>query len=76
MSYETKTVWGCGEDNDGWYAGPPGEQIFFNLSEAEATLAAAYVNASRLNARIAELEKLVADVDDLRTKSLGYTKHD
>jgi hypothetical protein len=39
------TIWGYGEDNDGWYVGPPGEQIGYAISESDAKRIAACVNA-------------------------------
>ena len=37
--------WEYGEDNDGWYVGPPGEQICYACSESNAVRIVACVNA-------------------------------
>lgn len=38
--------WECGEDNDGWYVGPPGEQRAWAASEHDALMIAFCMNAS------------------------------
>jgi hypothetical protein len=39
------TIWGYGEDIDGWYVCPPGEKIGYAISESDAKRIAACVNA-------------------------------
>ncbi len=40
-------LWEYGEDNDGWYVGPPGEQVGYACSQQNAERIVACVNACR-----------------------------
>ncbi len=52
--------WECGEDNDGWYVGPPGEQRAWAASEEDALMITFCMNSSIEIKRRAIEEAIVA----------------
>lgn len=55
--------WECGEDNDGWYVGPPGEQRAWAASEQDALMIVFCMNAS-IEIRRRAIEEAITAIEE------------